>query len=334
MDLLLRIIVSLVPVVLFLFTLNYLDSFQLVRPRHIATALVVGIIVAIVSLAINDAVMHATGWKRAMITRYVAPPIEETLKAAWVAWLIARRRVGFMVDAAIIGFAVGAGFALVENVYYIRMLESHNIVVWIVRGLGTAVMHGGMTAIYGIITRTLVDRNNGRWTAYLPALGLVIFVHSLFNHFLLSPVLSTVVLHIVLPVILIAAFWESERVTRRWLGRQMDVDAELLEIMNSGTMSDSRIGRYVGDLRRQFEPAVVVDMLCYLRIRTELAISAKGVLMMKEAGFKPAVPDGTREKFAELKHLEKNIGVTGRLAMKPLLYQSTHDLWQLHQLDS
>jgi hypothetical protein len=147
-------------------------------------------------------------------------------------------------------------------------------------------------------------------------------------------VLSTIVLHIILPVILIAAFWESERITRRWLGRQMDVDTELLEIMNSGTMSDSRIGRYVGELRRQFEPAVVVDMLCYLRIRTELAISAKGVLMMKEAGFKPVAPDGTREKFTELKHLEKSIGVTGRLAMKPLLHQSTHDLWELHQLDT
>jgi hypothetical protein len=75
-------------------------------------------------------------------------------------------------------------------------------------------------------------------------------------------------------------------------------------------------------------------MLCYPCIRTELAISAKGILMMKEAGFKPAAPDGTREKFVELKHLEKNIGVTGRLAMKPLLHQSTHDLWQLHHLDS
>ena len=334
MDFVFRIIASLLPVVLFLFTLNYLDSFQLVRWRTIMTALLVGVMVAIVSLAINDAIMHGTGWKRAMITRYVAPPVEETLKAAWVAWLISRRRSGFMVDAAIVGFAVGAGFALVENVYYIRVLQSHDIVVWLVRGLGTAVMHGGMTAIYGIITRTLVDRRNGRWTSYLPALVLIILVHSLFNHFLLSPVMSTIVLHVTLPVILIAAFWHSERTTRRWLGRQMDVDAELLEIMNSGSMSDSRIGRYVSELGRQFEPAVVIDMLCYLRIRTELAISAKGILMMKEAGFKPAAPDGTREKFVELKHLEKNIGVTGRLAIKPLLHQSTHDLWQLHHLDS
>lgn len=333
MDFVIRIIVSLVPVVVFLLTLNYLDSFSLVRPRNLTVALLVGVGVAVVSLAINDGIMHASGWKRATITRYVAPPIEETLKAVWVAWLIARRRIGFMVDAAIIGFAVGAGFALVENAYYVRVLATHNIVVWIVRGLGTAVMHGGMTAVYGIITRTLVDRHGGRWTNYLPALGLVIVVHSLFNHFLLSPVVSTVVLHVLLPLILIAAFWESERATRRWLGRQMDVDAELLEIIQSGTMGESRIGRYVEELRRQFEPTIVVDMLCYLRIRTELAISAKGILMMKEAGFKPVAPEGTREKFTELKHLEKSIGVTGRLAMKPLLHQSTNDLWELHQIN-
>lgn len=334
MDVFIRIIVSLLPVIVFLFTLNYLDSFQLVRRRAVVTALLMGIVVAIVSLAINDAVMEASGWKRAIVTRYVAPPIEETLKAAWVAWLIARRRVGFMVDAAIVGFAVGTGFALVENAYYIRVLESHNIVVWAVRGLGTAVMHGGMTAIYGLITRTLVDRHEGRFASYLPALGLVIAAHSLFNHFLLSPVVSTLVLHAVLPLILLAVFWQSERTTRQWLGRQMDVDAEMLEIINSGTMSSSRIGRYLVEIRRQFEPAIVIDMLCYLRIRTELAVSAKGMLMMKEAGFKPAPPDGTREKFTELKHLEKSIGVTGRLAMKPLLHQSTRDLWQFYQLDA
>jgi hypothetical protein len=97
--------------------------------------------------------------------------------------------------------------------------------------------------------------------------------------------------------------------------------------------------RQIANGNKQLRPSGISDrggivMLCYPCIRTELAISAKGILMMKEAGFKPAAPDGTREKFVELKHLEKNIGVTGRLAMKPLLHQSTHDLWQLHHLDS
>ena len=334
MELFIRFAVSLVPVVLFLLTLNYLDSFRLVSPRSIATALLAGVAVALVSLAINDAVMQATGMKRAMISRYVAPPVEETLKAAWVAWLIARRRVGFMVDAAIVGFAVGTGFALIENTYYLRVLTSHNIGVWIVRGLGTAIMHGGMTAIYGIVTRTLADRQESRWTAYLPALALVIAAHSIYNHFILPPVTATIVLHIILPSTLLLAFRASERATRRWLGSQMDFDAEMLEIIHSGSIGTSRIGHYIKEMQRQFAPEMVVDMLCYIRIHLELAISAKGILMMREAGFKPGPPEGTREKFAELRHLEHNIGRTGLLAIKPLLHRSTRDIWQIYHLDS
>jgi len=334
MDLILRFAVSLVPVVLFLFTLNYLDSFRLVRPRSIAAALIFGVAAALVSLSINDAIMAATGLKRAMISRYVAPPIEETLKAAWVMWLIWRRRVGFMVDAAIVGFAVGTGFALIENTYYLRVLGTDNIGVWIVRGLGTAVMHGGMTAIYGIVARTLVDRWGNRFLTYASPLLAVILAHSIYNHFILPPITATIVLHLILPTTLLLAFRASERATRRWLGSQMDVDAELLEIVQSGAVGSSRIGHYTREMQRQFDPVLVVDMLCYMRLHLELAIAAKGMLMMKEAGFKPSPPEGTREKFAELKHLEKNIGVTGLLAIKPLLHTSTRDIWQIYQLDS
>jgi RsiW-degrading membrane proteinase PrsW (M82 family) len=334
MDLIIRFAVSLVPVVLFLFTLNYLDSFRMVKPRLIAGALLFGVAAALVSLSINDAVMHATGLKRAMISRYVAPPIEETLKASFVAWLISRRRVGFMVDSAIAGFAVGTGFALIENTYYIRVLASDNIGVWLVRGLGTAVMHGGMTAVYGIVTRTLVDRWGSRLVTYTPALLGVVLAHSIYNHFILPPITATLVLHLLLPTTLLIAFRTSERATRRWLGSQMDVDAELLEIIQSGDIGKSRIGHYTREMQRQFDPEMVVDMLCYMRIHLELAIAAKGLMMMREAGFKPSAPAGTREKFAELKHLEKNIGVTGLLAIKPLLHKSTRDIWQMYQLDS
>jgi RsiW-degrading membrane proteinase PrsW (M82 family) len=331
MDLAIRFTVSLLPVVLFLLTLNYLDSFRLVRAREIVTAMLIGVGVALISLVLNDAFTQEID--KDTVRRYVAPVVEETLKSAWVAWLIRRGRVGFMVDAAIIGFAVGTGFALIENTYYVRMLSTHNIVVWAVRGLGTAVMHGGMTAIYGIVTRTLVDRKGSRWTAYLPALALVIVAHSIYNHFILPPVTATIVLHFILPATMLLVFRESERSTRQWLGTQLDVDAELLEIIQSGTVSESRIGHYVEELRRQFAPEMVVDMLCYLRLHVELAISAKGLLMMRDAGFKPPVPEGTREKFTELRHLEKTIGTTGRLAMKPLLHQSTRDMWQIYQLD-
>ena len=68
------------------------------------------------------------------------------------------RRVGFLVDAAVLGFAVGAGFALVENVVYLRAITDAPLGLWLVRGLGTAVMHGGTTAMFAMLARTLVDR--------------------------------------------------------------------------------------------------------------------------------------------------------------------------------
>ena len=91
-------------------------------------------------------------------SRYLAPLTEETLKAVFLVILIARRRVGFPVDAAVHGFAVGTGFALVENVLYLRALPHAPLLLWLVRGLGTAVLHGATMAIFAMVSRTLADK--------------------------------------------------------------------------------------------------------------------------------------------------------------------------------
>jgi len=79
-------------------------------------------------------------------------------------------------------------------------------------------------------------------------------------------------------------------------------------------------------------PEVVVDMICYLRVHVELSIEAKGILLMRQAGF-ALPPDLTaREKFEELRTLAKNIGQTGKLALLPFLHTSDRELWQLHML--
>ena len=78
---------------------------------------------------------------------------------------------------------------------------------------------------------------------------------------------------------------------------------------------------------------MVVDMLCYLRLYTELALRAKGILMMRENGLDAPVGERTREKFVEMEFLEDSIGKTGVLAMRPFLHMTRKDLWQLYVLD-
>lgn len=69
------------------------------------------------------------------------------------------------------------------------------------------------------------------------------------------------------------------------------------------------------------------------RLHTELALRAKGILMMRENGFHIPADEATRARFAELHYLERSIGKTGLLALKPMLQGSSKDLWQLHMLE-
>ena len=109
---------------------------------------------------------------------------------------------------------------------------------------------------------------------------------------------------------------------------------EMLELINSGRLSDSPVGRYLHTMKRKFRGPVVADLLCYLRLHTELALRAKGVLMMRENGFDVPIDDETRSKLTEMRFLERSIGRTGLLALKPMMHMSNEDFWQLHLLDS
>ena len=325
-------LVGLAPVVAFLGALVALDSYKLVSLRTVVVVVALGVAAAAIAYFANGAVLDATAIERTTLARYVAPLVEEVAKAAVVVLLVRANRVGFLVDAAILGFAVGTGFALVENLQYQRLAPDAGVGVWIVRGFGTAIMHGGVTAIFSMASVAMLERERGGVAAYGPALAVAVVLHSAYNHAFVSPLVSMLGVLVVVPLCMAAVFMRSERAVGDWLGRGFDADAELLASMESGSFPDSPAGRYLASLRDRFKGPVVADLLCYLRLHTELALRAKGLLMMRENGFEVPVDDETRAKFEELRYLERSIGATGRLALKPLLHASRRDLWQLNVL--
>ena len=132
-----------------------------------------------------------------------------------------------------------------------------------------------------------------------------------------------------LPVLMSIVFARSEEATRRWLGVGFDTDRDLLEMISSGHLAESRIGLYLQALQSRFPGEVLADMLCLLRLRLELAVQAKGLLLMREAGFEiPADPEAA-EKFAELRFLKKAIGPTGMLVIQPFLHTPEEQLRQI-----
>jgi RsiW-degrading membrane proteinase PrsW (M82 family) len=326
-------LLGLLPVCCFLAALMYLDSYKLVPIRLIVATIALGCGAAVASYPANVAGLEWFDIDFIAYTRYVAPFIEEALKALIIIVLIRRNRIGFLVDAAILGFAVGAGFAIFENMYYLQILPDMQLGTWIVRGFGTAIMHGGATAIFAIIAHTMIGQYPTHGSAaMIPAYLVATIVHSVFNHFFLTPVLNTLVVLVCLPLLLVVIFDRSERSVSDWLGMGFDADTELLELINSGELSTSKVGLYLHSLKEKFEGPVVVDLLCYLRLHTELSIRAKGLLMMRESGFVNKTGEETRAKLEELKFLEKSIGATGKLAIKPFMRMSQKDLWQFYML--
>jgi protease PrsW len=159
-----------------------------------------------------------------------------------------------------------------------------------------------------------------------------VVLHSLYNQFLVSPLLATGLIVLVFPYIVIFLFQQSERETRSWLGTGFDTDQELLRVMRAGQLSDTPTGRYLTGLRTSYPPEVIVDMMCLLRLRAEFGIRAKGLLLMREAGFEPELDPSIREKLEEVGSLEENIGRTGMRALKPFIHTNTQDLWQMNLL--
>ncbi len=328
----LSLLVGLLPVVLFLVGLVLMDSFKLVTRKSILIAIGIGAVAASLSYLANRTLLHGLHMSPTALRRYAAPLVEESIKAVYVFYLIRAARVGFLVDAAIQGFAVGTGFALAENVYYARELHDLGLGLWIVRGLGTAIMHGSTTAAAAVVTKSLSDRRgSATLPLLLPGLGLAVLSHSLFNHFTLQPFLATLAMLLFLPLVLGIVFERSERATRDWLGSGLDSDVELLELIVSGEITDTPIGRYLSSLGR-FPGPVVADMLCLLRIHTELSLRAKGTLIARSAGVEVPVDEQVRDNFREMRFLERSIGKTGMITILPFMRTSSRDLWQLYAL--
>jgi protease PrsW len=326
------IAIAVLPAFVFLSALMLMDSFKLVRPASVGLALAYGMAAAIACEALHVRLM-ASAIDLSVLTRYIAPVTEETAKTLFVAFLILRRRVGFVVDAAVQGFAVGTGFAVFENFGYLREAGNAPLLLWVVRGLGTAVLHGATTAVVAMVAKTIADRKPERAIlAIVPGWAVAVVVHSIYNHLLVSTLIATALLLLILPLLVIAVFERSDRATREWVGAGLDLDIELLQLVVSEHFQMTRFGSYLRELRSHFDGPVVADMFCLLRLELELSVQAKARLIARGAGLEMPVDDDLHASLSELAYLRRSIGRTGLLALKPLQVTSHRDDWHRFML--
>lgn len=329
------LIFGLLPVVLFLVCLFLLDSFKLVKVRLLLLCLFWGGCSAGLSYLINTWLAGYFNLSFEDLSRYIAPFVEEVLKLFLLLLLVWRKRIGFMIDAAIYGFAIGTGFALVENLYYfIQLGRDFHPMLAIARGFGTAIMHGGTISICAIIMIERVHRSNSLLRASLPGILIAILLHGVFNQFVLNPMLQALLIIMLLPLTFYIVMVQNIRQLQNWLEVEFSNEVDMLKMIRLGRFRDTKSGNYLASLKQHFPPVVLVDMYCFISLFLELSIKAKRNIMLRENGFPPIVEPDMSDKLKELKQLRKQIGKAGELALQPLVRMNYRELWKLNQFQA
>ncbi|HXU99142.1 MAG TPA: PrsW family glutamic-type intramembrane protease [Caulobacteraceae bacterium] len=339
---LVKILIALGPVLIFLAVFDWLDAFKLVSRREIVLLLIGGGLLAIVSYAVNGRFIDAMPMGFSPFSRFISPPIEEGLKCALIFALFQTNRIGFVIDAAIVGVSVGAGFSVAENLIYIGAFTHANLGVWVVRGFGTAIMHAGAGALFATLgqhfterfTRAEAERHRFECLYFLPGLGLAILAHSIFNQFAAQPIIAMALTVFLVPMLLFMILMRSEDSAHKWLLTDHESHQHMLDDIREGRLAGSPQGRFVRQLAEQFPPDIGAAMFRYIQVHTWLVTKAEEDLIDLHEGRPEDLGESVRANLQELHDLEKKIGRTGVLALSRHMHFSRGELWEIHELEA
>jgi RsiW-degrading membrane proteinase PrsW (M82 family) len=331
---------ALIPVLVLLTIFVWLDAFELMSFREILVLLVLGGFSAIAVYPVSGRLIDTLPIGFSGYSRFVAPWLEEAVKGIVMIGLFWFNRIGYKLDAVISGFAIGAGFSVVENIIYLTIFPQYGTGTWLVRGLGTAVMHGTTLAILAAVAHELAEREtresagdfdfNLLW--FLPGYLIAVAIHTAFNQFPDRPMLAMMGAVIFAPVAMLAVFHFGTAEAERWLAAECAAHQAQLEALNSGNWPDSPSGRKVAALAERLAPENAERVRRYWELQAWLVVQAEQAMMQEAAGDVSLDKEQVGAAFAELEGLRRALGKSTYTAMKTLLPFSRNDYWEVSEL--
>lgn len=331
---------ALVPVLVLLAIFIWLDAFKLTSLREIVVLLILGAVGALAAWPVAGRFLDTLPIGFSNYSRYVAPWIEEAIKGVIVILLFRFNKIGYKIDAVISGFAIGAGFSVVENVFYLTIFPFYDAGTWLVRGLGTAVMHGTTVAILAAIAHQLAEREtrdsagnfNFRLWWFLPGYAIAVALHTLFNHFPDRPLLAMLGAAVVAPIVIIGIFQFGTGEAQRWLAVEHAEHQRQLGILRSGQWPDTPAGRRIAALAGRLDPESARRVRRYWELQAWLVSEAEETMIEEVQGDVEMKGAEIHAALAELAGLRKALGRSTYAAVKSLLPFSRNDDWEVSEL--
>jgi RsiW-degrading membrane proteinase PrsW (M82 family) len=331
---------ALVPVLLLLAIFNWLDAFKLMSLREILLLLVAGGVGALAAYPVAGRFLDTLPIGFSNYSRFVAPWLEEAIKGVIVILLFRFNRIGYKLDAVISGFAIGAGFSMVENIIYLLRFPDYDAGTWLVRGLGTAVMHGATLAILAATAHEFAEREmresagefDFHYWWFVPGYLAAVALHTAFNQFPDRPLLAMMGAAIVAPLAIIAIFQFGTTEAQAWLAAECAAHQAQLDALRAGKWPEGRAGQRIAALAQRLDPESVRRIRRYWELQAYLVVQAEEAMIEEAAGDVTFEPEQIRAALAELGGLRRALGRSTFTALKALLPFSRNDYWEISEL--
>ena len=331
--------VALLPVLVLLGLFVWLDTFKLMRVSEILRLLGLGAVAAGLCYPVAGGVIDALPLGFSFYSRFVAPFIEEAIKGAAIVLLFRINRIGFKVDAVISSFAVGAGFSVVENILYLLRFPDLPVGVWLVRGLGTALMHGATLAVFAAIahelaeqeTRANADDFDFRWWWFLPGYVVAVALHLMFNQLPDRPLLAMLGTLALAPLLLMGILRFGTSEAEEWLVLERTAHAEALATLERGDFPNDARGQRLAALCQRSGPGAAERILAYAQAKLALIVLAEETLAAQTMRADLVRGDG-EAAFKRVEETKRALGRTLLAAVEPLLPLSRNDEWEIREL--
>ena len=332
--------VALIPVLVMLGVFVWLDAFALMSRKEVLVLLVLGAIGAIAAYPISGRMLDTLPIGFSLYSRFIAPWIEEAIKAVLIIILFRLNRIGYKLDAVISGFAIGAGFSVVENILYLTLFPEYGTGTWLVRGFGTAIMHGTTLAVLAAIAHEFAERETRAAAGdydfsllwFVPGYGVAVAMHTAFNQFPDRPLVAMMGAVVIAPIALIGILSLGTAEAQRWLASESEEHRAQVEALRAGQWPKGVAGEKVATLASRFDAEATKRIRRYWELQAWLVAEAEETMLEEAGGDAEFDSDAIRAAIQEMDGLKRALGASKMTALQAVLPFSRNDLWEVNEL--
>lgn len=159
-----------------------LEIYSFSRGRLLMSAFGWGMLTFVIALVVQNTLIERNILTYVEVSLVSAPVLEEFLKSAFLIALMQAFAVRYAVDGLSYGFAVGTGFAIVENLFYITIGTTPDLSDTLIRVFSVSLMHTFTSGVVGTIVG-ISSLQSAR--VRVPRIVLAVFfsmiIHAVFN---------------------------------------------------------------------------------------------------------------------------------------------------------